>query len=258
MGELSLRLGNWGTRARKDIRRNWWVFFLVVLLHFGQELLKERLEHGTNEFIDTHARGWLITIKPELLYLLERPITSTVILSTLVILGLITHAYFETRRPLSVPRTTTDVGRLDSLSEGKETIVGSARPEGTPAALKQDEPRISVGKEVTPQFLLDLYKNNTSAQAGKLAEIYVGKWIHVSGIVKDVQKLDLGKGDYAMVHLYVPGSQSNKRAVTAILLFRTQWSERALMLPSGARVKVVGQIKETSWKWLDLENCEFE
>ena len=157
------------------------------------------------------------------------------------------------------------------LMDGRPKLGGSQTiriPESMPIASptkptassypERQEVRISVGKEITPQFLLGLYATQTSVQAGKVSEIYIGKWIHVSGVVTDVQEFNDLDGDLTMVHLHIQGDQPKKRSALVLSVFRRPWAERALMLTRGANVNIFGQIKETSWKWLDLDHCELE
>jgi len=96
---LTERLRNWAEQVGRDIRKRWWWPFLGIPVTFIWELGKDRVLTATNHFIDAHANlDWL---KPLALLLQNHGFVPAVLLAFtfafLVLLGLVVHAYFETR-----------------------------------------------------------------------------------------------------------------------------------------------------------------
>jgi hypothetical protein len=96
---LAERLRSWAEQIAHDLRKRWWWPFIGVPLAFIWELVKDRVLTATNNFIDSHANlDWL---KPLALLLQNRGFVPALLLTLtfalLIILGLIVHAYFETR-----------------------------------------------------------------------------------------------------------------------------------------------------------------
>ncbi|HKV23885.1 MAG TPA: hypothetical protein VJN93_04780 [Candidatus Acidoferrum sp.] len=265
----SLRLLRWKNRTLQVILKNLWLFILFSVLYLAQELLKDRFVRIANHFLDAHASALLATTKPTAIYLLGHPITSMVILSMLTLLGLTLYAYFDSRE---APVT-------ESLAPGSKSgdamnLPASHRSEGNPSSLEnlglekvrpevgKTEERICVPNEVTPHYIRDIYGRCTSEQASKIMAAYLGQWMRLSGEVTDVQKHRFGirnEDERAMVHLSVADSAKKKsRPAMAVLVFQGRWLERALLLPRGAKIKVLGRIKSTSRLYTDLDECELE
>jgi hypothetical protein len=103
--------------------------------------------------------------------------------------------------------------------------------------------------DVTPEYLVGFFREHTTAQAKKLLEAYIGKWMKVSGVVQDVES----NPNHYLV-LFRPSS------VNAPLIwahFREQrWMERVLTLKLGDNLTAFGQITNADHLTLFMDNCE--
>jgi hypothetical protein len=95
-----------------------------------------------------------------------------------------------------------------------------------------------------PEDLAGIYDKKTEVQGARAAEIYLGKWIQVSGKVTDVS------ADHTVL------IKSDGDGMTVFLRFPRKESDRLQILPRGHFLKVNGQIKRITPNWVMLENCE--
>ena len=114
-----------------------------------------------------------------------------------------------------------------------------------PAALAQPLRKILI--DVGPAFLTALYENRTSFQADALAEAYKGKWISVTGTVRDVAEL---YGGDITVFLNVDGKMVGAE-------FLEEDKERVLQLVHGAPISLQGEIQQVSGLIVKLKSCKF-
>lgn len=113
---------------------------------------------------------------------------------------------------------------------------------------------IFLGEEITPAFLVGLYEGHMSVQAEKLVEVYLNKWMRVSGTVIDVKK-GWPTRDCMKVHMRWHGD--NSHTVAVFLDFGKEWTDRVLILKSEQRVTVLGKVHTIS-NYIALKDCELE
>jgi hypothetical protein len=125
----------------------------------------------------------------------------------------------------------------------------SQGPANTPApALSSAEaPADRIFVDTTSKFLFDLVKGQTHFQRKKITEIYMGKWLKVSGPVSNVQALSSGRS-------VVSVGLDDVRQLS--LWFDTKWSERVGLLMMGQNVSAIGKINNISGIEIEMEDCE--
>jgi hypothetical protein len=130
-----------------------------------------------------------------------------------------------------------------------------AKADASPTPVAVQEERILL--DVKPEYLVGFFKKYTTAQAQKLVETYIGKWVKISGTVKDVDRsvtLSDKPGD-PTVDLSTKSSEGSFR--TAAYFKEQRWQDRALVLKPGDKITVFGRITRITWWGLTLEKCEF-
>jgi len=99
--------------------------------------------------------------------------------------------------------------------------------------------------DVSPEYLISFFADDTYIQAEKRLESYIGHWIPV----RDVEVVDISQSTTAT--LYV----TTKNAV--LLTFNVEWKSRLSVLRKGTKINVNGQIDSVSqFNILHLRNCE--
>jgi len=107
--------------------------------------------------------------------------------------------------------------------------------------------RIFVSDSITPEYFRSLYAEHTAAQADKLVEVYIGKWMRVSGTVQQVY---VDKGSHTpFAQIIFSGAEATN------LIFSQPWIDRVSGLRRSDKVDAVGKIK-FGITGLMLENCE--
>jgi hypothetical protein len=129
-----------------------------------------------------------------------------------------------------------------------ESAPAITRPEPTetnvvPPLRTSDDGRVIV--HITPEELINYFREHTTAQAQKLVGVYLGKWMRVAGPVSDIDNAGI---------VFIRHENTNK----AILLEfnEAKWVERISVLRLGDEVAVLGQLQYISGIGIRLENCE--
>ena len=121
-------------------------------------------------------------------------------------------------------------GRAAATAPGSS---GAARPvpeaESAPLQEERIEERIVVN--VAPEYLWGAFKERTSIQARGMLAGYVGKWMEVSGLVRDV-----GEG----IVTFNPGLTTTRRIHARF--HDDRWMDRLSLLRPGDQITVLGQI----------------
>jgi len=117
----------------------------------------------------------------------------------------------------------------------------------TPALAPQNVAgRDYVPTDVTPKFLCSLVEGQTSMLAQKIVEVYIGKWMMVSGTVFNTHERTLSVG--------VTLDSDDGKLV--YLTFENTWLEQISVLRKGNRISVVGKISEIEHPGVSMESCE--
>ncbi len=140
--------------------------------------------------------------------------------------------------------------------------ISTAITQSVPTA-NTSPPSVAVHEErtlldVKPEYLLGFFKKYTNAEAHKLVETYIGKWLKISGIVDDVYS---GKGyDGAYVLIRTDKSDFLKSGLFPVIMGATfneqRWINRALVLRRGETVTVFGRITKIEETGFMLDKCE--
>lgn len=104
--------------------------------------------------------------------------------------------------------------------------------------------------DVLPTDFGEILSRHTQAQAGKLLQDYVGKWVRWSGRLGDV--IDSGFG-----HMDVAFEVSDYGWPMPYMMFRDKkWIDRLSVMQKGDCLTVMGQITHISPIHIILDNCE--
>jgi hypothetical protein len=124
-------------------------------------------------------------------------------------------------------------------SPTRTEVFEEIRPPATspPTLATQDSKgRIFVGPDITPQFLSSLLTGHTEVQAEKLLDIYIGKWIRLSGDLSHVGKFEYGSSTVMF------SSQPLMGTPTIVMQFGKAWTERLSVLRLGNNINIIGRI----------------
>ncbi len=103
--------------------------------------------------------------------------------------------------------------------------------------------------DVSPEYLMSLFKEHTSAEVKRLITPYIGKWMEVSGPVLDVSD----HVSFSTVTIPAPASQSWTKVR---MYFRQPDRSHIVLLRPVTKVTVLGQIENVYNLQVELENCE--
>jgi hypothetical protein len=112
----------------------------------------------------------------------------------------------------------------------------------------QDDGRIFVAADVTPQVLIGLFGQHMSIEAEKLIKPYLGKWMQVSGALGDVSA---PKNFGVFVHF-----KQSSSSVFISMIFDKEWVDRLSILQKDSQMTVIGQISEIRSSTFELRHCE--
>ena len=112
---------------------------------------------------------------------------------------------------------------------------------------------------VTPRFLASLYRGHTKAEGDKLLDLYRGRWMHVSGTVKNADDFEFG-GKHVTLQIG-PGGFLDRvfGALTdtnVLAYFDSKWDDQIAALHAGDRITIVGNIDAMSDDGPVLQTCE--
>ena len=103
--------------------------------------------------------------------------------------------------------------------------------------------------DVTPQYLAGLFESYTSIQANSLAKPFIGKWMKVSGTLRNVGSFT----SFSQVTF-----ESKLGDAVVFMLFRDEdyVANRLAVLKKGDRITVLGQIDRVEPSAVQLDDCE--
>ncbi len=84
------RLQAWREESEKKLRKRWYLWPIL----FAVDLLWHRIYTDVNQFLDSHGATMLTAVTSRIP---SGPVTLAIITALVIITGLVTHAYFETR-----------------------------------------------------------------------------------------------------------------------------------------------------------------
>jgi hypothetical protein len=126
-------------------------------------------------------------------------------------------------------------------------VVVPIQPVDFPTSVSLSDGRIFVSSTISPSDLRHLADNKTSLEAHSAVQPYIGKWMRVSGEVRNVHPPQR----YGQLVTFSGGSSS-----LILLLFDLKWKEHISMLRKGQAITVIGQIQVIDSDEVRLESCE--
>lgn len=115
----------------------------------------------------------------------------------------------------------------------------------------QDKPAIASTEriivDVTPEYLMQFFDNNTAIQGRKQIASYLGKWIKATGIVNNVVR----ESDDTQVYIMLP-----KGRIVYAHFREPEQIKRVEELGRDAAVTVLGRVSEVRAPNMELETCE--
>lgn len=105
--------------------------------------------------------------------------------------------------------------------------------------------------QLTPQYVGGLFKTHTSREAQHLLADFVGKWMEVSGTVRDVSEYT----NFVLVSL-VDEHRDDFGIPSIGLSFRGHWRDQVATFRRGDPVRAVGRINALDNLRIDLDPCE--
>ena len=112
-------------------------------------------------------------------------------------------------------------------------------------------PRIVVS--LPPQELTQFFIDHVTAQAEKLIQPYIGKWLKASGEITDVVR----SGDDWIVYVWhTPSVPTPFSHIGLSLYFDKNWSDRVALLSRDITLTVIGQIDMVDDHRIRLKHCE--
>ena len=102
---------------------------------------------------------------------------------------------------------------------------------------------------LTPQFLIGLFNDRTTAQAVPLTHEYVGKPMTATGAISDISR----HGSEAWVSL----RESSSR-ILILAIFDESWVERITVRRAGETITVTGSVATVAREGVTLKECRVQ
>lgn len=129
----------------------------------------------------------------------------------------------------------------------------AAKKKNSPAPASASPPeKVFVPDGVTPSSLMALCDGKTAMQAEALTNVYVGKWIEISGSLTNIS--DHGESLYVSVNVATVFSGMRTTA-TVWLTFKGD-RDFLEMLQKGAQLVAIGKIRRIRNVSMDFDDCE--
>ena len=103
----------------------------------------------------------------------------------------------------------------------------------------------------TPSYLLRMYSNHTSLEADKLTAPYIGKWMRLSGVLRDVQSP-------TPAGIAVKFISIEKYQAFIDTWFDDKWLDKLSVLRAGTKIVALCQIQEIQPKSMTFQHCEID
>jgi hypothetical protein len=139
---------------------------------------------------------------------------------------------------------------VDYKNEKATSLLPSVNSEDKTNKKQTDLIENQIDVDVTPSYLVGVYRDHTEPQANDLVKNFSGARMTVSGILSEVRIIG---GDY-YVQTYVSGPDGKDTLVN--MNFDHKWDSRIKVLTKNTRIKVRGNIGKVTAYWVELINCE--
>jgi hypothetical protein len=121
-------------------------------------------------------------------------------------------------------------------------------PKPVETSPSQSTPLDRVVVDVTPEYLLDFYRDRMVVESERLFRPFVGKWIKVSGTVADIAPPNFSTGSMIVVF-----EQRN-----VFMHFDEKLFSRVETLRRGQQISLMCQISTADRIGIRLQHCEFQ
>jgi hypothetical protein len=156
-------------------------------------------------------------------------------------------------KPISPPATaaivqiaTSPVAWFAVLVLGLTASLFRRKQDDKQSKIKEPEKKMFI--DVSPAYLIDLYKEVTKAQGDALLSTYTDKWIRVTGRLRDVGAI------HAAHVILVQVLDKDGKCISA--LFSEEWESKLTYLLINTEIALIGQIYAGDTMRVSLTNCE--
>lgn len=105
---------------------------------------------------------------------------------------------------------------------------------------------------VSPEYLMELYKDRMSAEGDRLIAPYRGKWMKVTVEVNDIYGPDqVGRRVIYIIGYLLSGTKSRIG-----LMFDEEWIDRISVIQRGQHLVISGRLSQVSSSGIELGDCE--
>jgi hypothetical protein len=134
----------------------------------------------------------------------------------------------------------------------------SGSPDTEAAAPPQDQARVFVPPNVTPEYLVGLFDDRTDVQAKTLVDPYIGKWMTVSGPLGNVGTRNdyFAQVTFQNKGMFEEGTRFEIHGVVFMYFRDPRSDERLAMLRPGTEITVVGRLERVTGIDVHLDDCE--
>lgn len=183
----------------------------------------------------------------------HRAIFAVFLAAMLILIGWFETEHYE--QPMSAKEIVHEIIKSIGGAGASVPRLNDASPESnsTPLVLQAIPNKAQIILDVTPDYLMDLYKDRMSIQSDKLAQIYIGKLISISGHLREVYVV--GNNNGILVSLVTKNRKDVPLRATS-LFFKEKWKERLEVMTKNNNISAVCEIKTISFLFLSLDNCD--
>jgi hypothetical protein len=135
----------------------------------------------------------------------------------------------------------------------------AVHPKAPESTRNQDEKqdRVFVGENITPKYLIGIFREHTDIQGAALTSAYLGKWMKVSGSLGNVISTSPYRAQLTFERAEVPLTERTWFDYTDFfMMFRKPWIDRLAIARRGDRLTVIGQIERIDGVSVQLDSCE--
>lgn len=151
---------------------------------------------------------------------------------------------------------TLNKSRAVQMTPSDATAVHAAAPE-PPRKAAEHQDRIFVGESITPEYLIGIFREHTDIQGAQLTAAYVGKWMKVTGSLRNVISTTPNLAQLTFERAEVPLTERTWFDYTDFyMMFKKPWIDRLAIVKRGDALTVIGQIERIDSVSVQLANCE--